>query len=81
MATSDPLARWLLSQMHPAFLDGVPGIDPGTLPEPFPGATPEPDPDPDPLPPAEPRTPGTDPGFPVEPLPSPVPVTSGRRAA
>jgi len=79
MASYDPLSRWLLSQLHPLILDSVPGIDPGTLPEQFPGATPEPDPDPDPLPPAEPGTPGTDPGFPVEPLPSPVPVTSGRR--
>ena len=75
MASPDPLSRWLLSQLHPAILDTVPGIDPGTvpgkLPDPFPGATPKPDPDPDPLPPAKPGTAGIDPGFPVEPVPTP----------
>jgi hypothetical protein len=75
MASSDSLSRWLLSQMHPALLDSVPGIDPGALPEPSSG--PEPDPDPDPLPPSVPGNLGVDPGFPIEPLPSPVPVTLG----
>jgi hypothetical protein len=73
MVTPDPLSRWLLSQLHPAVLDTVPGIDqgpvPGTLPDPFPGAPPKPDPDP--LPPAKPGTAGIDPGFPVEPVPTP----------
>ena len=81
MASFDPLSRWLLSQMNRLILDSVPGIDPGTMPEPFPGPTSDASPDPDPLPPAEPRTPGSDPGFPVEPLPSPAPLTSARRAA
>jgi hypothetical protein len=80
MSTADPLSHWLLSQMHPAFSEGLPGVDPGTLPEPFPGPAPEPDPDPDPLPPSEPGTPGADtgfpdPGFPIEPLPAPEPIT------
>jgi hypothetical protein len=81
MASFDPLSRWLLSQMNRMVLDSVPGIDPGTLPEPLPGSTADPEPDPDPLPPAEPGILGPDPGFPVEPIPSPAPVTSARRAA
>lgn len=77
MASPDPLSRWILFQLHPAHLDSVPGIDSGTLPEPFPATAPvpAPDPDPDSLPPAGPRAAGADSGFAVEPLPSRAPVS------